>query len=428
MNARPPFLTYDATRMHVRAADLRALRAPLTRAHTRIESLRAGGEHGFFDLPFETDSVRIVKETAAKARKRFRRMIVIGIGGSDLGARTLWQSLAHSDKGMALGFLGNPDPELLAAYTSGNKLWWKETAVCVVSKSGSTLETMSMFFAVREALIRNVGLKQHVGHVYVITDPNHNALHKLADDAGYSLIPHPLNVGGRFSVLSTVGLFPAACAGIDIDDLLEGARWMENQRRKQKAASLPAQFAAMHYIAYKKGKRMHVLMPYAASLSELAFWYRQLWAESLGKQKGKEHVGPTPIAAFGAADQHSQIQLYNEGPNDKVVTFLRVDHFTTHPKVPRLGKGMESYQYMSGMTFEQIMHAELEGTSKALYEAERSNGTLNIPAITPQSIGAVLMFYELATAYMAELMGVDAYNQPGVEAGKKIAKEILTAS
>jgi len=417
------YLEYDDSRMPRK--DLVSLAPALTRAHRRVEERRADGEHGFFDLPYERDSVRVVKQVATHIRRRFKRMIVIGIGGSDLGARTLWQSLGKSD--FWLDFLGNPDPNLVGAYAKLGA-HWKETAICVVSKSGTTLESMSMFFTLRAALIKAVGVKKHVAHVFVITDPNHNPLHQFADENGYSLIPHPLNVGGRFSVLSTVGLFPAACAGVNVEKLLDGARSVEAARRREGAKSLPARFAGLHYLAYTKhGQDIHVLMPYAASLSELAFWYRQLWAESLGKKKGSQSIGPTPIAAFGSADQHSQIQLYNEGPNNKVITFLKVSRFTTQAKVPALGKGMEAFAYMSGLSFEKIMHAELEGTSKALADAGRPNGTLIIPNVSPESIGAILMFYELATAYMAELMGIDAYNQPGVEAGKKIARELLSS-
>jgi glucose-6-phosphate isomerase len=396
----------------------------LTKAHEAVERVRAKQEQGFFDAPFDAEGVRAITRAATKLRRSFRHLIVIGIGGSDLGARAILQALPQTK--MRVHFASNPDPLTIASWKTLTRRDWKATALLVISKSGSTLETLSIFFTLRGWLMSAVGGKAHSKHVFVITDPTDNPLHALAKKEGYRVLAHPQNIGGRFSVLSVVGLLPAACAGVQIEKLVSGARALERMRRQSGAKSLPAQFALHHALAYEKhGKSIHVLMPYADRLSGLAFWYRQLWAESLGKREGSVHVGPTPVAALGAVDQHSQIQLYNDGPNDKVVTFLEVDHFTTQVKVPRLGKGLEAFSNMSGVSFERMLHAERQGTAEALAQNGRPNGTVHLSQISPESIGAFFHHYMCATAYVAELLGINAYNQPGVEAGKKAAKKLL---
>jgi glucose-6-phosphate isomerase len=411
-------ISYDDTNMR---QNWRSHQARLKTAYAALSKLQQTKQQGWFDLPSDGQMLAMCNKAAKETRARFRRMIVIGIGGSDLGARAIWQALGNPHKGMRLHFVSNPDPDSISKYAHKGS-WWKDTALTVVSKSGTTLETVSIFLTLRKALIDSIG-KGYGRHITVISDPTGNPLHALAQKHGYRFLPHPQNVGGRFAVLSPVGLFPAACAGIDIRGLLKGAASVVSDHHEHKHRSDAAAFAAQHYEAIRKGKSVHVLMPYSSRLQEFAFWYRQIWAESLGKK----NAGPTPIAALGAVDQHSQIQLYNEGPNDKIITFLGVRHFTTHQSVPRIeGKEMEAYHYMSGLSFEKIMHAELAGTAKALKSSGRSNGALWLQKISPESVGALFQFYEIATAYMGQLMRVDAYNQPGVEQGKIEARKLIS--
>jgi len=417
---------------------LKRLEGRLARAHRALYKLRKTEEQGFMDLPFDLKTAGMVERMAQQVMNEFENLIVIGIGGSDLGARAINRALvplsqygtsckggklAPSKKGHGVRLFfagGNTDPDSLAELLEHLDL--RRTAINVVSKSGSTMETMSAFFVIREALIKKVGKNNHKKHVFATTDITGGILQTIAEDEGYTIIPHPLNVGGRFSVLSTVGLFPAACAGINIRGLLKGARSVEDEHRSLRHKCPAAQFAGLHYLAdEKRGQNIHVLMPYSDALKELAGWYRQIWAESLGK----EGLGPTPVAALGATDQHSQIQLYSDGPGDKVVTFLEVGQFRTTLEVPRSFTKIDQIKYFQGRKFRDLIHAERLGTAKALTKQGVPNGTLHIGKISPETIGALFMFYELATAYMGELWQINTYNQPGVELGKKLAKQIL---
>jgi glucose-6-phosphate isomerase len=350
-------------------------------------------------------------------------MIVIGIGGSDLGARTIWQAIGGTKT--SLTFVSSPDPETVSGILKDTD--WTQTAINVISKSGTTLETMAAFMVLRASLIRSVGAKAHASHVFVITEPSESSiLYQIARDEGYEVIPHPTNVGGRFSVLSSVGLFPAAVSGIDIGRMLSGARTVESERRRRTVDSIAATFAADQYLALTRhGKNIHVLMPYADLLSHFGYWYRQLWAESLGKIRDGVFVGPTPVAAFGPTDQHSQIQLYTQGPNDKTVTFVEVARFRRSVSVPSVWKERKGIGHIGGQSLDVILHAERLGTEHALTQAGRPNGTFQISSISPETLGALFITFEAAVAYMAELLGVNAFDQPGVEEGKHETKRIL---
>lgn len=413
------FLAYDDRAMRVSDADRAEL--GLMAAHLHMESGRVAGEQGFFDAPFDVSTAAFVSKRAqALKRKGFKRLIVCGIGGSDLGARALIGALAQPGKGMAVDFLSSPDPDVFARVLP-SKNDWKKTALYVVSKSGTTLETLATFLALRAALIRAVGAKDHAAHVVVTTEPKEdNPLLALARDEGYEVLAHPLNVGGRFSVLTVVGLFPAACAGIDVRGILLGAQRLEEDRRVKREACMAARFAANHLLAYRAGRKIHVLMPYAENLRELGRWYRQLWAESLGK----DGQGPTPVAAVGPVDQHSQMQLYHDGPDDKAVTFIEVDKFAVPAKIPFV-KGREEFFKLSGLAFADILHAERAGTAHALTQIERPNGTFTIPSISPESMGSLLQCLMQATVFVGELMGINPFDQPGVEDGKKATRRAL---
>ncbi|MFA6131570.1 MAG: glucose-6-phosphate isomerase [Patescibacteria group bacterium] len=387
-----------------------SLSGKILRADDQLEKIKQSGKQGFFDLPFDKVGLKIIEQKAKAVQKKFKRLIVIGIGGSDLGARAIWQAVP-GDK-MELIFLSNPDPDTVAAVLSLPAKEWKKTAINVVSKSGSTLETMINFMTVRERLIRSVGLKNHAAHIFVTTDKG-SQLESWAKKQGYDILEHPKNVGGRFSVLSVVGLFPVACGGVPVAKLLAGARTIEILE--------PAKFAGLQFLHYQVGKTINVLMPYSDRLACFADWYRQLWAESLGKNQ----LGPTPVAALGAIDQHSQIQLYNEGPNNKTITFIKVEKFGARLKVP---KGMPGLEYAAGKNFSDIMHAGLEGTIGALTKNKRPSATLSIHSVSPEALGALFQFFMIATAYAGEFYGINAYNQPGVEEGKRLARLRLEKS
>ncbi len=415
------FLTLDDRHMRVSDAERGAL--GLDAAHRRLEAIRTEGRQGFFDLPFDLSSAAFLARRASALRRAgIRRLLVVGIGGSSLGARALIEALRSPKRGMDVAFVSAPDPDAYADILP-SRTEWKRTALLVVSKSGSTLEPVSVFLALRAALIRSVGAKKHAAHVVVITDPREgNPLLAFARAEGYEVLPHPLNVGGRFSVLSPVGLFPAACAGIDVRRLLSGAQRLEEDRRIKREACLAARFAADQFLAYQAGRTTHVFMPYAARLRLVSLWFRQLWAESLGKD-GK---GPTPVASVGPDDQHSQLQLYQQGPDDKTLTFVDVERFASSPKVPA-AKGADAFAPIPGRSFTDILHAERKGVAEALAEDGRRSATFAVPSISPESVGALLQCLMQAAAFMGELLQVNAFDQPGVEAGKREARKILGA-
>lgn len=423
------YLQYDDTNMWSSTigeggalkSELKALRSQLTEANQNLEKLRKTKEQGWFDLPFDEKMAISLMLQAREVKRDFTDLIVVGIGGSSLGAKTIYQALGKQKNGINLHFLDSPDPETLALWAKSKK-FWKKTAINVISKSGSTLETMAIFTFLRHELIKAVGEENHAKHVFVTTDSGQGTLRTIAKDNGYRVIQHPPNVGGRFSVLSSVGLFPAACAGIDIRKILKGARQIEQKRRRQGIRHMSGQFAALHYLAMKKRQqKIHVLMPYADKLKEFGMWYRQIWAESLGKK----NKGPTPVAASGPVDQHSQLQLYQAGPNDKVITFIGVLKYRAGYQLPEDWIDYQDFKYLNSLKFDRIMKSELQGTAKALAKDGRPNGTLWIPKINEESLGALFHFYALATAYLGQLMGIDAYGQPGVEESKKQVKKLL---
>ncbi|OGL95170.1 hypothetical protein A2348_02505 [Candidatus Uhrbacteria bacterium RIFOXYB12_FULL_58_10] len=418
------FLTYDDRNMRITDAERRSVRKAVLEAHMRIEKARVRGEREFLDLPFDLRSMTAIARAARRVQKRFTHMIIVGIGGSDLGARTIWQALGGSKA--TLTFASNPDPESISHLLTS--IDWKQTAMNVVSKSGTTLETMAIFMVLRESLIKEVGTKHHAEHIFVTTEPSPDSpLFQIATEEAYEVIPHPLNIGGRFSVLSGVGLFPAAVSGANVRRILAGARTAETERRERKCESVAARFALNQFISMTKYARTnHVLMAYADLLSQFGFWYRQIWAESLGKVRHGVSIGPTPIAAIGAIDQHSQIQLYNEGPDDKTTTFIEVERFRRSIRIPKVWGNHEAFDYIGGLSLERILHDERAGTEHALTMHHRPSGTLRIHAISPESLGSLFITFEAATAYMGELMGVNAYNQPGVEEGKREARRLLS--
>ena len=411
-------------------SDLPRFFAQLTDVRDALVAQWRKGTVGFFSIPDQKKELQLIERLAKDIVKRFKTLIVVGIGGSDLGARAVLRALAVRGKGMDVRFIGaNTDPEEIDALLCTVDL--RKCAINVISKSGDTIEPMSTFLLLRDRLIKKVGAKRHAAHIVATTDETSGTLCAIARREGYRILPVPSNIGGRFSVLTTVGLFPAACAGVSARRLLAGAEEMRGRFVADAVEkNAPLLFAGLHCDGYlRRAQNITVMMPYADALRDVGTWFRQLWAESLGKSLDRRgrvvHYGMTPIAALGATDQHSQIQLYNEGPLDKIVTFIEVDRFRKDFTVPKSYADIEGVAYMAGHTFEQIIHAERESTAQALAKNGRPNGTLYIPAVTPESLGGLFFFFMLATAAAAEIFDVDAYDQPGVEEGKRVMYRLL---
>lgn len=412
--------------------------APLAARYAReISQERKAGKLVFMDLPKRTDVADQVAKVAAEIRERFDTFVVLGIGGSALGCKALLTALTHPFYNLLhrnrrhtprIFVLDNIDPDHLTAFLDMIEL--ATTAFNVISKSGDTPETMAQFFIVRELLVKH-GARTYKDQIIVTTDPKSGSLRSIAKRERYRTLDIPPGVGGRFSVLTPVGLLSAAVANIDIHALLAGAAAMDVRTQSTELRSNPALLnAAMHYLLdTKKSKHISVMMPYSSALWDVADWYRQLWAESLGKKysldKRVVHVGQTPVKALGVTDQHSQLQLYTEGPFDKVFTFLAVKKFSSTLKIPCGLKVTEDVGYLCGHTVNELMDAERLGTEVALTEAGRPNCTITLPSITPHTVGQLLYMFELQTAYAGKFYQINPFDQPGVEASKIAAAALL---
>jgi glucose-6-phosphate isomerase len=433
----PSRITYDHANMwnskaECGSADSRCelIFRPLEGVKRKLKADWTSGHAGFFSIPDLKKDLAATKKLANAVAKEFRELVVIGIGGSDLGARALLRALQKEGQGMRVHFIGaNTDPDEIAALLARIDL--RKTALNVISKSGDTIEPMSTFLYLREQLIKKVGHKKHARHVVATTDAKNGTMRQIADREGYRTLPVPANIGGRFSSLTTVGLFPAACAGINVTALVAGAAEERSSFDATKADECgPLSFAALQYDACRdRNQCISVIMPYADGLKDFGDWFRQLWAESLGKKLDRNgqivHRGMTPVAALGATDQHSQVQLYVEGPADKTVTFVEVKKFSSKLSVPNPYPDIEGVAYMAGHSFQEIIHAERAATALALTRGGRPNGTVVIPSLDAKSVGSLLFFFMIATAAAAELLDVNAYDQPGVEGGKKAMYAML---
>ncbi len=387
-------------------------------ARTEILGMARRKEQGWILGPDDETMVERIEKMVAKT-KAFDTLLVLGIGGSDLGARAILEALPHKKQVLFAG--ANTDPQELAA-TLG-QINWKKTVVNIISKSGDTLEPMSAFLIVRDLLKKNTGTKW-ASQIIATTDKEEGTLAEWSRLEGYHTLLVPRNTGGRFSVLSDVGLFPAAWAGISIKELLAGARMQTRLFERQTIREqLPAVFAALHAEGYRNHRSLWVLMPYAAELSSFARWYRQLIAESLGKMQNRGglaiSMGPTPIAGLGATDQHSQIQLYMEGPSDKLITFLEVEKFDQDFVIPKLPAPTAALYGLPGRKLSDVIHAERKATAEALAFEKRPNGTLFIPSLSPRVLGELFQCFMLATACLGELLDVNAFDQPGVQEAKR---------
>jgi glucose-6-phosphate isomerase len=417
-------------------ADLDSLREPFATGVASLAARVSSGELGFLNLADDRAPLAAVQRVRASLDPDLRDVLVLGIGGSSLGARAViealsrpQQILAASARGPRLHFPDNSDPWLISHLLE--TLEPRTTAALIVSKSGGTVETAAQMHVVRAWLTRAVGADGLRTRWVAITDPKKGALRELAERERWLTLPIPANIGGRFSALTAAGLLPAMLTGIDCDGLLDGAASIAQRSLRPTLAENPAGlFAAVHYLHHqRKGRAIHVLMPYADRLRAFAAWYVQLWAESLGKRfdrRGQRvETGPTPLPAVGATDQHAQMQLFMEGPRDKLITFIGVRKVERDVAIPD-NAGPDAY--LNGKSLAQLLDAERRGTTEALASDGRPSVTIDVPQVEPYTVGSLLMLYEAATALAGELYGIDAFDQPGVELGKRLAFGLLGRS
>ncbi len=406
--------------------------------HLRLVAEHAAGRQRWMDLASDTALVTEIDAFAAEARERYSDFILVGIGGSSLGAIATVQALTHPYRnllsaeprgGPRFFVLDNPDPEKVAATLATVDL--PNTLVNVVTKSGQTAETMANFLAARQALEAAVGPEQARRQIVATTDPKEGLLRVLADEERYRTFPVPPGVDGRMTVLSAVGMLPAALCGCDIGELLAGARAMRARTATGDVRQNPAYLlAALSILADTRvGKSILVTMPYADALFGLSDWFRQLWAESLGKKLSVDNevvfTGQTPIKALGAIDQHSQIQLYTEGPNDKLISLIALDKYRAEVTIEEIPAGMSELDYLRGAELGQLLQRELHATAWALTAAERPNFTISAPTIDGAILGEFFYLYELQTVMGGALLNVNPFGQPGVEAGKNATYALM---
>ena len=391
---------------------------------------------GWIDLPEHNDEVDRIVEYVEELDERYRDLVVLGIGGSSLGALTVttalqhpWRNLQDVGDGLRVHYVDNVDPDVVAGLM--DVLDPTTTLVNVISKSGTTAETMSAFLAFKRWLEDAVGPTARE-QIIATTDPETGILRPMAERERYQRFSVPPSVGGRFSVFSAVGLLPIALAGIDVRALLRGAARANDAIDRSLEENPALQAALMQWLAYRRGKRISVLMPYSTRLRFLSNWYVQLWAESLGKAENRRgsrvHAGSTPVPAIGTTDQHSQVQLFNEGPNDKIVAFVRVAEFERETEIPDSAPDVDALSYLAGETFNRLIHAEQSATGHALAEHQRPNYTLTLDRLSPDALGELMQLLMWQTAIMGEFLEIDTYNQPGVELGKRYTYALMGRS
>lgn len=398
---------------------------------------KPGQKLQWMNLGYNEETIWYVKEFAAMVEDRFENVLILGMGGSALGGKAVCEALLppywnfltkeQRKKYPRIFFLDNIDPDQMNALL--NILDLKKTLVNVITKSGSTAEVMAQYMVLKDRMQKELG-DDYRKNIIATTDKNIGILKQLSNQEGYKIFYIPDDVSGRFSVFSAVGLLPFALVGIDIEEITQGVKDMDLALKNTDINfNIAAQNALIHYLMdVKKNKRISVMMPYSNRLRHVADWYCQLWAESLGKERDKDNnlvnIGQTPIKAIGVTDQHSQSQLYNEGPNDKIINFLRVKEFDTTLEIPNIFE-YTGISYLGGKTMNQLFDAEADATMASLIDYKRPNVTISIPKVSPYYLGQLLYMLEVQTAITAALYNINAFNQPSVEQTKNYTYALM---
>lgn len=428
---------YVGDEQGIKRADIEAISDEINNAYSFVKNGRGKGWMGWTLLPYnQNEIIEDIIKTAEDVRSRAENFVVLGIGGSALGPAAVFQALCHlhhndlpKEKRNAPRFYveDNVDPERMAALLDVIDV--KNTVFNVITKSGATSETMSQYLIITDLLKKALG-GDLSKNVIATTDHVKGNLIKLAKKENLKTFFIEDGVGGRFSELTPVGLLPAAILGIDIKAMCEGARAMDEVCMKENVWENPALIsAALQKISMERGKNISVMMPYADSLKLVADWYCQLWAESLGKADtldGKTiNAGQTPTKSLGVTDQHSQVQLYTEGPFDKVVTFIRVENYRNTFEIPHGCEDIPDVAFLGGHTLNELIKAEQSATEYALLKAKRINYSIIMPEVNAHTLGQLLYMFEMQTAFAGAMLGIDTFNQPGVEEGKKATFALL---
>jgi glucose-6-phosphate isomerase len=433
------------TQHGITPAEFQEIEGRVLEMHAILQQERQDKKYGFYDLYKNAETFAKVKSVAQRFRAfGYDNLVILGIGGSALGITALQTALNSPYHNLLTKAGRKGSPRLLVTDNIDPMTFKamlriappKKTLYNVISKSGGTAETMTQLMIVMEQLEKKLGKDAIKDHLVVTTSPKEpdapkSLLHPVVDEYGLESFSIPVNVGGRFSVFSPVGMFPAAMLGMDLDAMVAGCAAMDTRCSQASLLENPAYLrAAVQYLMdAKKGKNMSVMMPYADGLRDVADWYRQIWAESLGKQYNLDaeevFCGQTPIKALGATDQHSQVQLYREGPNDKIYNILEVGKFDRTLKIPDTLSQVSGLDYLRGKSMNKLMVAELKGTMDALKGNKRPVMRVSLPRLNAHTVAQLLYMLEVETAMAGRLYNVNTFDQPGVEAGKIIARQLL---
>ncbi|WP_200763951.1 glucose-6-phosphate isomerase [Nitrosophilus alvini] len=385
---------------------------------------------GYYDLPVNQDDVianiyRFIAENELLSGHLIKDLVIVGIGGSSLGTRaidTLLQFSRHRNI-INIHFLENLDPLYLV--NSVKRIDLSRAFVIIVSKSGTTIETISIAKYMLSLMQENEEVVDINRRIAVITEIE-SPLDKLAGERGWERFYIPKNVGGRFSVLSPVGLLPLAMLGYDIEALLDGAAKMRDEFLKTGIELLLFKKAYFYY-KNRLSHNINILFSYSSLFEAFNKWYVQLWGESLGKKDSDgNRVGLTPIGLIGSVDQHSFLQLILEGPKDKTVTFLKLKNFELPVTIPQMTlPHLEATDFVNGRRFQTIINTQCDATIESVIESDVPVDLLEINELSEQSIGYLIYYFELLTSAVGALLDIDTYNQPGVEIGKRKLYEKL---
>ncbi len=392
--------------------------AELMRANDALRALGKGRrDDPLLTLVERHDDLAALADTVAEWRQQFDDVLVLGTGGSSLGAQALI-ALARPPTGPSLHFVDTLDADDVGHLV--DRLNWARTGVLAISKSGSTPETMAVLLVAIQALQNHGDAADTAGRILAIADPGDSPLRRLATAHGFPVIDHEAAIGGRFSVLTPVGLLPAMLAGQSAEAVRAGAK---AALEAALSADLPAPAAGAALntaLTRQRGIVITVLMPYVARLERFALWYRQLWAESLGKGGH----GTLPVRALGPVDQHSQLQLYLDGPNDKLFTLILPPDLAG----PRVDPGLttdDDLAYLGGHSLGQLTSAQAKATAETLSRSGRPARTIQLDSVDEATLGALFMHFLLETLIAARLIGVNPFGQPAVDEGKRLARLYL---
>jgi len=402
---------------------IRKLYSKSLAAMQRLNDLCVSSQVGFLDLPHQMESLQSIELITQKHQNQhITDFVLIGIGGSSLGARFLIQSLQPESSSLKFHFWDNSDPDL--AFQILNSINLKKTLFFVVTKSGGTSETISALLVILEKLSEaGVSRAQLKNQIVFATDPKKGDLRAIGSELKIPMLDIPSNIGGRYSVLTGVGLFPAAMAGIDVHSLLKGALSIRSTLITPSFDKNPImQLGTLlwhHYLELDRDQT--VLMPYSSRLKTFTEWFCQLWAESLGKNG----TGLTPISAIGATDQHSLLQLFIDGPDNRVCGFIKIEEYNHRYTIVPQFSDLNSFSSVGGKTLNELISSQLIGTQAALAENGRPSFQITLPKLNEHSIGQLILFFETLTPFVGQLLEVDPFNQPGVELSKKLAHQHL---